>query len=113
MRFLEEAAFSLEESSVRVRSELKAKTLCHTYTDRFRSSLIALISIFLRPILAFGAHVTFEPVDGTDLAGVMDSRPAFGLRVAEVGKRNKEYETSACEQNVSGRLLVKVRRLFQ
>ena len=64
-------------------------------------------------MLTFGAHVTFEPVDGTNFGGVRDSRPALALRVAEVGKRNKEDETSACEQNASGRLLVKVRSLFQ
>ena len=40
-------------------------------------------------MLAFGAHVTFELVDGTDFKGVMDSRPALGLRVAEVGNREQ------------------------
>src|ERR1700722_10709752 len=70
-------------------TRVKGKRFCHTYTDRFLSSLIALISIFLRPMLAFGAHVTFELVDGTDFKGVMDSRPALGLRVAEVGNREQ------------------------
>jgi hypothetical protein len=75
--------------------------------------LIALISIFLRPMLAFGAHVTFGLVDGTDFAGVIDSRPALACVSLKWGKGNKEDETSACEQNASGRLLVKVRSLFQ
>ena len=64
-------------------------------------------------MLAFGTHVTFEPVDGTNLAGVMDSRPALACVSLKWGKGNKEHETSACEQNVSGRLLVEVRSVFQ
>jgi hypothetical protein len=51
--------------------------------------LIALISIFLRPMLAFGAHVTFKPVDGTDFGGVMDWRPALACVSRRWGKGTK------------------------
>lgn len=74
VRLLEEAAFSLEEGSAQVRAR-RREMLCQTHTERFRSSLIALISIFLRPILTLGAHVMFESVDWTDFGGVVDSRP--------------------------------------
>jgi hypothetical protein len=40
-------------------------------------------------MLAFGAHVTFEPVDGTDFGGVMELEAGFGLRVAAVGKKEQ------------------------
>ena len=43
----------------------------------------------------------------------MDSRPALACVSLRWGKRNKEHETSACEPNASGRLLVEVTRLFQ
>lgn len=68
-----------------------------TYTDRFRSSLMALISIFLRPILTFDAHVTFEPVDATDFEGVVLSRPISACVALRWGNRDKENATSACE----------------
>jgi hypothetical protein len=38
-------------------------------------------------MLAFGAHVTFEPVDGTDFGGVMDSRPALAYVSLQWGKK--------------------------
>ena len=47
-----------------------------TYTERFRSSFIAFISIFLLPMLTFGASV--EPVFETDLGGVVDSIGLLG-----------------------------------
>ncbi len=53
---LEEAAFPLEKSATRDRSARRlaqqgAGERARAYTERFLSSLIALISIFLRPIL--------------------------------------------------------------
>jgi hypothetical protein len=64
-------------------------------------------------MLAFGAHVTFELVDVTDFKGVMDSRPALACVSLRWGIGNKEHETSACERNASGKLLVEVTSSFQ
>jgi hypothetical protein len=64
---------------------------------------MALISIFLRPMLALDAHVTFEPVDATDVGGVVLSRANFGLRVAGGGEKgDKDDASSACERDCRG-----------
>jgi hypothetical protein len=38
-------------------------------------------------MLVFGAHVTFELVDGTDFGGVVDSRPALACVSLRWGKK--------------------------
>jgi hypothetical protein len=43
-------------------------------------------------MLAFGTHVTFEPVDGTDFGGVDGLEASFGLRVTAVGKREQRAQ---------------------
>ena len=90
MRLLEETAFSLEEGSAMV-SVGRSESGCQTHTDRFRSSLIALISIFRRPMLTFGGHETFEAVDWTDFGRVVTRgqlRP-----VSKVWWENEDKET--------------------
>jgi len=62
VRLLEETAFALEEGSDTITYQYTVEYLVwwctckgcwrSTYTERFLSSLIALISIFLRPIIA-------------------------------------------------------------
>jgi hypothetical protein len=57
MRLLEQASFALEKGSTQTRQRLlwgpaRGMGRTKTYTERFRSSLMALISIFLRPIAA-------------------------------------------------------------
>ena len=47
---------------------------------------MALISIFLRPILALDAHVTVEPVAATVFRDVVVSRPVWGLGGARGGE---------------------------
>lgn len=51
VRFLEQATLSLEERSASLISLRSQSHASDTYTDLLRSSLMALISIFLRPIL--------------------------------------------------------------
>lgn len=63
MSLLEETAFALEEGSDTITYQYVVEYLVwwctckgcwrSTYTERFLSSLIALISIFLRPIIAY------------------------------------------------------------
>ena len=55
MRLLEKAPFALEEGSVGIDVSLEriiALKQKGAYTERFLSSLMALISIFLRPMTA-------------------------------------------------------------
>jgi hypothetical protein len=52
MRLLEQTAFALEESSVDVSKLIASRLARTTYTERFLSSLMALISIFRLPIAA-------------------------------------------------------------
>jgi hypothetical protein len=59
VRLLEEAAFALEESAVHKLSvAARAFKRVFAYTERFLSSLMALISIFLRPMMDVHAHVS-------------------------------------------------------
>ena len=54
MRLLEKTALALEEGAMRSLADVSPvyRALCRsTYTERFRSSLMALISIFLRPMV--------------------------------------------------------------
>lgn len=62
VRFLEEAAFAFEEGAVGKMSVVfKRVDLEAAYTDLFRSSLMALISIFRRPIVYIArACVVFD-----------------------------------------------------
>ncbi len=83
-----------------------------TYTDRFRSSLIALISIFLRPILTFGAHVTLESVDWTEFGGVMDSGPVPACVSLRWGTRTKRTKPAPASETLLGDVLL-MRALFQ
>ena len=55
MRFLEQTTFAFEKGAVIIKSGrwLSSKGSM-TYTERFRSSLMALISIFLLPIVSVG-----------------------------------------------------------
>jgi hypothetical protein len=116
MRFLEEATFALEKGPCDgQREDEKFKRFGHTYTDRFRSSLIALISIFLRPMLGFGAHVTSERVGGTDFGGVMDLRPTFlacvSLRWG--GRGTKSTKAALASKTLLEGSVLKGRRLFR
>jgi hypothetical protein len=55
VRFLEKASFALEEGAVGIDVSLDSIIALKqkgTYTERFLSSLIALISIFLLPMTA-------------------------------------------------------------
>lgn len=56
MRFLEQTTFPLEKCPDHVNGESTLES-CETYTDLLRSSLIARISIFLRPIFLLGFAV--------------------------------------------------------
>jgi hypothetical protein len=59
VRLLEEAAFALEESAVHKLSvAARAFKQVFAYTERFLSSLMALISIFLRPMMDVHGHVS-------------------------------------------------------
>jgi K+-sensing histidine kinase KdpD len=52
MRLLEQAAFALKEGAVPGQYQSRqASYRADAYTERFRSSLMALISIFLRPMV--------------------------------------------------------------
>jgi hypothetical protein len=52
MRLLEQAAFTLQEGAIHGQYQSRrASYRADAYTERFRSSLMALISIFLRPMV--------------------------------------------------------------
>ena len=51
-------------------------------------------------MLAFGAHVTFEPVDGTDFECVMDSRPALAYVSLWWGKGTKSTKPALASKTV-------------
>lgn len=51
VRFLEKAAFPFQKGTRwRISAYVPVRGMHETYTERLRSSLIALISIFLRPM---------------------------------------------------------------
>ena len=59
MGFLEETAFAFQECTEPNVSDLTgALSVRLAYTERFRSSFIALISIFLRPMVSINEHWT-------------------------------------------------------
>jgi hypothetical protein len=77
MCFLEKTALSLEECAARKFHQSKSRVFTvATYTDRFRSSLIALISIFLRPIMA-----------------TVRLKMGYTVNVGFSGPRNKFYDS--------------------
>jgi hypothetical protein len=53
MRLLEETAFALEDGTMGWSADAStaSRIVQDTHTERFRSSLMALISIFLRPMM--------------------------------------------------------------
>lgn len=70
MRLLEEAAFAFEESTITQESvTFKVGPSVTAYTDLFRSSLMALISIFRRPIV-YIARACVAPIQTTLLTGL-------------------------------------------
>jgi hypothetical protein len=84
MRLLEKAAFAFEESTVdNGQSPSNVFVLVAAYTDRLRSSLIALISIFRRPIVyVVGACVAFIQTTGGQISFLSESSYCL-LRVDE------------------------------
>lgn len=74
VRFLEEAAFAFEEGAVgKMSVAFKRFDLDAAYTDLFRSSLMALISIFRRPIV-YIARACVAFIQTVQLTGVLSGR---------------------------------------